>query len=145
MNSNVSISEMEKAPLTQCPSTCSNSVSNLEELTENRRSILKGLWQGRSETWWKWFCVSLAHLYFRVYSIDYLPRLYSTLQENFLAPKPDCILLPSPANGSQPTSQIPHSRNRPPDSVCHWPLDVSDLQFRDHRGRAKFEARYLNL
>ncbi|CBY09837.1 unnamed protein product [Oikopleura dioica] len=48
---------MEKAPLTQCPSTCSNSVSNLEELTENRRSILKGLWQGRSETWWKWFCL----------------------------------------------------------------------------------------
>lgn len=48
---------MEKAPLTQCPSTCSNSVSNLNELTEKRRSILKGLWQGRSETWWKWFCL----------------------------------------------------------------------------------------
>merc|ERR1712071_124080 len=51
------LTEMEKAPLTQCPSTCSNSVSNLDELTDNRRSITKGLWQGRSETWWKWFCL----------------------------------------------------------------------------------------
>ncbi|CAG5098933.1 Oidioi.mRNA.OKI2018_I69.XSR.g16101.t1.cds [Oikopleura dioica] len=48
---------MEKAPLTQCPSTCSNSVNNLDELMEKRRSILKGLWQARSETWCKWFCL----------------------------------------------------------------------------------------
>jgi hypothetical protein len=120
---------MEKAPLTQCPSTCSNSVSNLDELTDNRRSITKGLWQGRSETWWKWFCVCLARLY------DYKTKL--------LAPNSDRFLLPCPANGSQTTSKILDSRNHPLDSGCHWPQHVNDLQLQVLRGKAKFKARKI--